>query len=258
VVENVGFGLGGRSREWRQARVAELLERVNMTPVARAWPHTLSGGEQQRIALARALAPEPALMLLDEAFSALDATLRDAVRSDTLAVLRETGTPTLLVTHDADEAIRAGDRIHVMQAGRVIQSGAPAELYRRPASAFVAGFFGAVNRFAGVVEGGAVRLPIGLVAAAGLPEREIAEVIVRPEGVRLAPPVAPGRSAARQGVLASVVEERDLGPVSLLTLGLPDGSRVHVRRHDAVSHATGQEVEIDLDPNHVFVYPATA
>ena len=87
-----------------------------MTAYARAYPHTLSGGEQQRVALARALAPQPELMLLDEAFSALDTSLRAQVRDETLALLRDAGTPTLLVTHDAEEAIRVGDRIHAMQA----------------------------------------------------------------------------------------------------------------------------------------------
>ena len=102
-----------------------------MGAYANAYPHTLSGGEQQRVALARALAPAPELMLLDEAFSALDTSLRAQVREETLALLREAGTPTLLVTHDAEEAIRVGDRIHAMQDGRIVQSGTPAELYPR-------------------------------------------------------------------------------------------------------------------------------
>ena len=123
-----------------------------MTQHARSYPHTLSGGEQQRVALARALAPEPDLMLLDEAFSALDTELRARVRDDTLGLLRAAGTPTLLVTHDAGEAVQVGDRLYAMRDGRIVQAGSPAELYARPADAFVAGFFGPLNRFKGPVE----------------------------------------------------------------------------------------------------------
>ena len=105
VAENVAFGLRRLDPANRRQRVARWLERMRLSAHARAWPHTLSGGEQQRVALARALAPGPALMLLDEAFSALDTSLRAAVREESLAVLRESRTPTLLVTHDAEEAV---------------------------------------------------------------------------------------------------------------------------------------------------------
>jgi iron(III) transport system ATP-binding protein len=125
VAENVGFGLTGLDRRGRAERIEQLLAKVEMGRHARSYPHTLSGGEQQRVALARALAPAPQLMLLDEAFSALDTELRSQVREETMAVLREAGTPTLLVTHDAEEAIRVGDRIHAMQHGRIVPSSMP-------------------------------------------------------------------------------------------------------------------------------------
>ncbi|MFO1036355.1 MAG: ABC transporter ATP-binding protein [Geminicoccaceae bacterium] len=247
VAENVAFGLVGSDRRRREARVGELLSRVGMKAFARAYPHMLSGGEQQRVALARAVAPEPELMLLDEAFSALDTSLRAQVREDTLALLKESGTPTLLVTHDAEEAIRVGDRIHAMQAGRIVQSGTPAELYRAPASPFVAGFFGPVNRFSGVVEGGLVRTPVGPAAGKGLPEGTPVQVIVRPEALL----VAPGG-----GLRAHVLARRDLGPMHILRLALPDGTKVKVRQAGDVTAAVGDEVEIELDPRHLFVYPA--
>ena len=163
VAENVAFGLVGRDRP---ARAAALLAKVNMTQHARSYPHTLSGGEQQRVALARALAPEPDLMLLDEAFSALDTELRARVRDDTLGLLRAAGTPTLLVTHDAGEAVQVGDRLYAMRDGRIVQAGSPAELYARPADAFVAGFFGPLNRFKGPVEAGHIVTPLGRASGA--------------------------------------------------------------------------------------------
>jgi iron(III) transport system ATP-binding protein len=250
VLENVAFGLRHLERGRREEHARAWLHRVNMTAYARSWPHTLSGGEQQRVALARALAPEPALMLLDEAFSALDTSLRAAIRDETLHVLREAGTPTLLVTHDAEEAIRVGDRILAMQEGRIVQRGTPAELYAKPASPFVAGFFGPVNRFQGRVRAGRVVTPVGEALANGLGEGAAVEAIVRPEAIRLLPVTNGGALRAR------VLQRRDLGPVHLIRLGLPDGSSVKVRQAGGGSAGVGDEVEIDLDPAHLFVYPA--
>jgi iron(III) transport system ATP-binding protein len=249
VGENIAFGLNGRDRRGRAERVAELLAAVNMSAYARAYPHTLSGGEQQRVALARALAPEPELMLLDEAFSALDTSLRAQVREETLSLLRAAGTPTLLVTHDAEEAIRVGDRIHAMLAGRIAQSGTPSQLYAAPVNGFVAGFFGPVNRFRGRVSGGGVDTPLGRASAEGISDGSVVEAIVRPEALKVRPP-------SRGGMRAQVLVKRDLGPVHLLRLGLADGTSVKVRQAGQTDAAVGDEVEIDLDPRHLFVYPA--
>jgi iron(III) transport system ATP-binding protein len=254
VAENVAFGLAGASRREREARTSALLARVDMARHARSYPHTLSGGEQQRVALARALAPGPELMLLDEAFSALDTELRAAVREETMAVLREAGTPTLLVTHDAEEAIRVGDRVYAMQGGRIVQAGTPAELYARPANPFVAGFFGPVNRFPGRVQGGLVRTPVGWAAAPDLADGSRVEAVVRPEGIRLREPPPSGGG----GLRARVTFRRDLGPLHVLRLGLPDGSTVKVRQIGEARVRPGDEVEIELDPRHLFVYPAAA
>jgi iron(III) transport system ATP-binding protein len=250
VAENVAFGLAHVDRRRRDARAAELLAAVNMAAYAKAYPHTLSGGEQQRVALARALAPRPELMLLDEAFSALDTSLRAAVREETLALLRAAGTPTLLVTHDAEEAIRVGDRIHAMQFGRIVQSGTPAELYGAPVNPFVAGFFGPVNRWRGRVAAGWVDTPVGRAPAGRLPEGQPVEVVVRPEALRV-------RDAATGGALrARVLVRRDLGPVHLLQLRLPDGSSVKLRQAGQIAAAVGEEVELELDARHLFVFPA--
>ena len=249
VGENVAFGLNGRDRRGRDRRVAELLAAVNMSAYAKVYPHTLSGGEQQRVALARALAPEPELMLLDEAFSALDTSLRAQVREETLTLLRDAGTPTLLVTHDAEEAIRVGDRIHAMLAGRIVQSGTPSQLYAAPINGFVAGFFGPVNRFRGHVSRGEVETPLGRASAKGFSEGSAVEAIVRPEALKV-------RRSSQGGTRAQVLVKRDLGPVHLLRLGLADGSSVKVRQAGQTDALVGDEVEIDLDPRHLFIYPA--
>jgi molybdenum ABC transporter ATP-binding protein len=141
--QNVAYGLRGVPRHERRRRAYELLERFGVADLAEARPRTLSGGERQRVALARALAPRPAALLLDEPLSALDARTRGSAGRELASVLREAGVPTLLVTHDFTEAALLGERVGVIDQGRVIQSGSAGELAAAPASAFVADFAGA-------------------------------------------------------------------------------------------------------------------
>ena len=132
--ENVAYGLYALERP-EALRVAGLaLERVGLSHAMQRYPNFLSGGEQQRVALARALVPRPQVILLDEPFSGLDQRLKDSVRDDTLALLRETRATAILVTHDPDEALAIADQIHVMQTGEIAQSGAPHELLHQPAN----------------------------------------------------------------------------------------------------------------------------
>ncbi len=132
----------------------ELLELVRLPRVAKRFPHELSGGEQQRIALARALAPDPAVVLLDEPFASLDPSLRGDVRDDVVTALRERSAAAVLVTHDRDEALALGDRVAVMSAGRILQTGRPDEVYERPVDRFVAGFLGEVSFLPGPSDDG--------------------------------------------------------------------------------------------------------
>jgi molybdate transport system ATP-binding protein len=141
---NVAYGLRGMPRAARRARAYELLERFGIAALAEQRPATLSGGERQRVALARALAPRPAVLLLDEPLSALDTRTRGAAGRELGAVLRDADVPALLVTHDFTEAALLGDRVAVMDGGRIAQEGTAAELAAEPASAFVAGLTGAV------------------------------------------------------------------------------------------------------------------
>ena len=187
VASNIAFGLKGLSGAEKQARIAEALDRVGMSEAASAYPHTLSGGQQQRVALARALAPRPRVMLLDEPFSNLDARLRQRVRDETLHVLKESGTTTLMVTHDPEEAMFMADRIALMREGRIVQEGTPAALYYQPVDAFVASFFGEINRLEGVVATGQVSTPFGHLDATGISEGAPVEVLIRPEALQLRP-----------------------------------------------------------------------
>lgn len=183
VAANVSFGLAGAPE--RERRVRGLLERVGLADHAARFPHELSGGEQQRVALVRALAPGPRVMLMDEPFSGLDNRLRDGIRDSTLELLKETGAAVLLITHDPEEAMRMADRIALMRAGRIVQEGAPFEIYDRPVDQAAAAFFSDVNHIPGRVRGGRVETAFGAFPAGGLSEGAPAEVLIRPQHLRL-------------------------------------------------------------------------
>ena len=151
VAENIGFGLRDRARADGRRRTADVLARMGLEGLEARQPHELSGGQRQRVALGRALAPDPALLLLDEPLSALDATLRQSLRDDLRRILAEWGTAAVLVTHDFTEAYRLGDRIVVYENGRVIQAAPRTELLWQPASERVAGIVGIRNVLRGTV-----------------------------------------------------------------------------------------------------------
>ncbi|ANP47538.1 ABC transporter ATP-binding protein [Candidatus Viadribacter manganicus] len=187
VGANVAFGLDKVGRAERDETSLRWLDRVGLKHRAGAYPHELSGGEQQRVALARALAPKPHAILLDEPFSGLDAVLRAELRDATLATLAEARTTTLFVTHDAEDALQAADRLVILKAGRVLQEAAPREAYDRPASLDAAAALGPVNVFCGIVANGVVATPFGTVASQHLANGTAAQVAVRAEALALAP-----------------------------------------------------------------------
>src|SRR3954452_7421159 len=188
VRENIRFGLSVRaaSGEAQQAQVEKALDIVQMRALADRKPQELSGGQQQRVALGRALAVQPACLLLDEPLSNLDAHLRQELRREIQRICREAGITTVYVTHDQKEALSTADRIAVMKDGRLVQVGTPQELYRSPVNAFVAEFMGATNLIAGeivAVADGLVRVATGMgeiVASAG-PASGPVTVSIRPE-----------------------------------------------------------------------------
>ncbi|MCG8560527.1 MAG: putative 2-aminoethylphosphonate ABC transporter ATP-binding protein [Hyphomicrobiales bacterium] len=190
VAKNVGYGLASRktSRQRIAARVAELLEMVGLPNAGDRYPAALSGGQQQRVALARALATSPGMLLLDEPLSALDAKVRVRLRHEMKALQRSLGITTIMVTHDQEEALSMADRIVVMNHGIIEQVGTPIEIYRKPASAYVADFVGAMNFLHGeVVQQGRVRVGgIELAvdgATAGFSQGDPVVVCIRPEDV---------------------------------------------------------------------------
>jgi iron(III) transport system ATP-binding protein len=255
VARNVAFGLSGLAEDQRSQRVQEALAQVGMAAYLGSYPHALSGGQQQRVALARALAPRPSVMLLDEPFSGLDARLREQIRDDTLRVLKRSGAATLLVTHDPEEAMFMADRIYLMQSGRLIQSGPPAEVYARPNSEFAAKFFSNINELEGIVQDGAVATPLGPVPAAGRPAGSRVKVLFRPECLNC----APMNGAMGQVVLpATVTEVRFIGVARLVrVLASPEGGPaldLQVRASGAYAPEVGAKVGLSLDPMQAFVF----
>lgn len=240
ALENVMFGLRGGDRA---AVAGDLLERVGMGRLADAYPHRLSGGEQQRVALARALAPRPSVMLMDEPFSGLDFRLRDRIAEESLVLLRELATATLLVTHDSSEAMRFADRVVLLRAGRVVQQGPPAVLYARPADLGAAEFFSEINVLEGVVAGGSVATLAGPVAAPGIPDGAAVNVVIRPESLVV------GRGSGG----ATVESVRAMGSWTLAVLK-PDGggATLRARLSSPGGVSAGERVPIGVESCFVF------
>ena len=184
VAGNVGFGLRG-DHAAKAARVGELLEKVDLTGFGSKHPHQLSGGEQQRVALARALAPRPRVMLMDEPFSGLDNRLRDGIRDRTLELLKEDGTGVLLVTHEPDEAMRMADEIALMRAGRIVQRGAPYNVYNAPVDKAAAAFFSDINVIRGVSRGALTDTPFGAFLTPGHADGAKVDIVIRPQHLRI-------------------------------------------------------------------------
>lgn len=255
VADNIAFGLRNAGRSARRRTIEELLLKMGMGDAAALYPHVLSGGQQQRIALARALAPRPRIMLLDEPFSGLDRGLRDAVRDETLHMLKESGSACVLVTHDPEEAMFMADRIALMQAGRIVQDGPPDGLYYHPADSFAAGFLGEANRLETKVKAGRPDLPFPLPTVEGIGEGRPVEVIIRPEALRL---TSAGES---NGPVAKVIAARFLGRNSLVHLTLDDGGtryHLHARIPGRFLPREGTPVGVHIDPNLAFVFPMGA
>lgn len=241
VAANVGFGI---ARQGRAARVAELLALVGLPGYGSRRPYELSGGEQARVALARALAPEPEVVLLDEPFAALDAGLRAEVREDVRAVLLATGATGVLVTHDQEEALSIADQVAVMRRGRVVQVAPPIELYSAPVDLDVARFVGEGVEFEAAVSEGVATTPLGALAVSG-PQVGSGVVLIRPEQLSLGSSGAPG----------TVRAVAFYGHDAVVQVDLAGGGRVSVRTAAPLSVAEGDAVFLTVRGSAHF-YPS--
>jgi iron(III) transport system ATP-binding protein len=266
AADNVGYGLKSRGQRRDQIvrRVAELLELVGLPDSGGKYPAQLSGGQQQRVALARALAISPGLLLLDEPLSALDARVRVRLRHEIRALQRRLGITTIMVTHDQEEALSMADRIVVMNQGVIEQIGTPQQIYREPASPFVADFVGAMNFLDGILQaprsvriGGA---SLTCDAADGIVPGQEVQVCIRPEdvGVRNVDSASANRIAVRVGELdflgsycrATLQPTRGGGPefVADFSINLIRDLGMEV----------GKEIDVVLPADRLRIYPKLA
>jgi iron(III) transport system ATP-binding protein len=250
VDDNVGFGLDRLDRSARRARIGDVLDLVGLGGFGGRFPHELSGGQQQRVAVARALAPAPALLILDEPFSNLDADLRAQMRDDIEAILRNTGTTAVFVTHDQEEAFTLADRVGVLHRGRIEQLASPEDVYHRPATQFVAEFVGAADFLPGLVTTEGIVTELGIFAnreglAAGTP----VEVMIRPDDISFVP------SPDGSGV---IIRRFFRGSETLYCIRLPSGHRVHSSQPSASTFTTGSRVRAEADVLHVVAFPGEA
>ena len=260
VAQNVAFGLKG-DKAAKAARVGELLERVTLSGYGDKHPHQLSGGEQQRVALARALAPRPRVMLMDEPFSGLDNRLRDGIRDVTLEVLKEEGAAVLLVTHEPDEAMRMADEIALMRGGRIVQRGAPYNVYNAPVDKAAAAFFSDINVIRGRSRGALTETPFGAFLTPGHADGAEVEIVIRPQhlkidfdrGGRGPNPTAQDGTAAR----GSVQRARYMGRESLVDFRMDfDGSILTASVPGVFLPKTGTALWLMIRRDRCFVFPA--
>lgn len=259
VAQNVGFGLKS-DKPSKMVRVGELLERVGLSEHVNAYPHELSGGEQQRVALARALAPRPGIMLMDEPFSGLDNRLRDGIRDETLDILREQDTAVLLVTHEPEEAMRMADEIALMRDGRIVQQGAPYNVYNAPMDRNAMSFFSEINVIRGRVHGALTNTPFGQFLAPGVPDGQDVEIVIRPQHIKIdfdrqgrGPNPTPQDGTPARGV---VERARFMGSESLVEFRMDhDGSLLKATVPNVFLPKPGKALWLMIRRDRCFVFP---
>lgn len=248
IIENVMFGLKGIERAQAKQIALATLTRVGLAHYADDYPHILSGGEQQRVALARAIAPRPSIMCMDEPFSGLDPRLRDRIREETLTILREMRATSLIVTHQAEEAMRMGDRIAVMRDGKIVQIGTSEEIYNQPNSLFVARIFSEMNEIRGVVSKGGVETVFGRFDANGLTEGS--DVIIGIRHWEL------GVSTEGAGVEGRVIDRKFLGDAAIIEVGVRGlEDPIHIRLREMAAPEIGMDVFVSLHGSTPLVLP---
>jgi len=256
VRENVAFGLEDRSAAETAARVDELLELVGLTEYADYAPGQLSGGQKQRVALARSLAPEPAVLLLDEPLSNLDVSLREQMRREIRSILTEAGVTAVWVTHDQEEALSISDRVAVMHGGVVEQVGRPEAVFEHPTSRFVAEFLGQAGFLSGTYADGRVETAIGTLGdemvegLTGAYEGATVDILARPDDLT-ASSVDGGEGNGH------IAGRRYTGPAFVYRVELDGGGVVFCQHNHDADLEVGQRVRVDLVADHTLAWYPT-
>ena len=253
VKQNLQFAIKDKSTSHR---VEEIMDVIKLSDSLEKYPHELSGGEQQRVALARSIIAKPDLLLLDEPFSSLDLNLKEEVRDDTLHLLQKSNISVLLVTHDPFEAMFISNQINIMNKnGEIVQSGSPTDLYNLPNSSYVANFFGETNKFQGVVKDKIVETPVGEFKVENSLESKNVDIFIRPEAVKLSKEQTPVN-----GIKGTVMASKLMGTYSFIHLSVlsKNNEVVHVHSHMPPNFLPNQSsaVGIEIDKEQTFIFPS--
>ena len=251
VKENLNFPLNSKNSNYSLDDIINLIKLPNSLD---KYPHQLSGGEQQRVALARSIIAQPDLLLLDEPFSSLDLNLKEEVRDETLHLLQKSNISVFIVTHDPFEAMFISNKIYIINSnGEIVQSGSPNELYNNPINSYVAGFFGETNIFYSKVINGKAITPIGTISASSQLEQKNVVIHVRPQGIKLSK-----ESTPVNGVKGTVMASKMMGSFSFVHLSVLNSKNeiIHVHSHMPASFIPSQSsavgIEIDKEQTYIF------
>ena len=253
VLENVSFAAGSKSN--KKQLIDQVIHLAKVENFLEKYPHSLSGGEQQRVALARSIAVQPKLLLLDEPFSDLDINLKREIIDDTLHLINSLESSAIVVTHNAEEAMFLSDAILVMEKGKLIQIGTPHDIYFKPSNLYVASLFGETNIFQSKVEDNTCLTPLGRIKTCNLSNNQDVDVVVRPEAIKLNLEKSPLLNP-NSGV---VVDSKFLGNSAIIHMTVNDEKN---NKHHIHSKVMGNflpppasSVSVTLDEDHVFIFP---
>lgn len=247
ILENTKFGLTALSADQAEKQAVLSLRRVGLEQHQDAYPHLLSGGEQQRAALARAIAPRPSVLLMDEPFSGLDSRLKEVVRSDTLSILREARATSIIVTHDADEAMQMADRIALLKDGKLVQLGTGRDLYQDPIDLFTASFFSDLNILSATVKSGKADTPLGSVDAARFADGTNLDVAIRHSGIMV--------DAKMGGVPARIITRRFVGRLEQLQLAVSGTDNlIHASIRAGNLPPAASDIFIKINDQDIFLF----
>ena len=253
VLENVSFAAGSKPN--KKQLIDQVIHLAKVENFLEKYPHSLSGGEQQRVALARSIAVQPKLLLLDEPFSDLDINLKREIIDDTLHLINSLESSAIVVTHNAEEAMFLSDAILVMEKGKLIQIGTPHDIYFKPSNLYVASLFGETNIFQSKVEDNTCLTPLGRIKTSNLSNNQDVDVVVRPEAIKLNLEKSPLLNP-NSGV---VVDSKFLGNSAIIHMTVNDEKNnkhhIHSRVMGNFLPPAASSVSVTLDEDHIFIFP---
>ena len=263
ILQNIFFGMKSYEIEKQKNKIQSLMKEINISSLAKKYPHQLSGGQQQQVALVRAMASDPQIIFLDEPYSNLDSRLKEKIRDQMLHILKEHDITALLVTHDPEEAMFMSDKIGVLNNGSIEQFGSPIDLYLRPKSAFIAEFFGEINIFEGTAEDEFVNTVLGTFKCSPKLNKKKVKIVIRNEAINLFSVNKLNLNKNHQpGFVTSpyfgyVMETRLLAGSTLVHLSLKvhqSNFHIHAKIPGLNFFNVDEKVLIAIDPSQIFVF----